>query len=129
QKLNDKKFLFYNQHDDVVLIPIGVIVNGKQYEFPDAEPLGLSKGFVSSWNALIINVLAPYNNIRIGTDVLIVGYPSSIGLLNKPQYDYYKPLLRKGIVAGVYPHQRTFIIDSPVFGGNSGGPVLQKSNG
>jgi hypothetical protein len=33
--------------------------------------------------------------------------------------------LRAGIVAGVNPSTKTLVIDCPVYGGNSGGPVLE----
>lgn len=67
-----------------------------------------------------------YENINLGNDIILVGYPSSIGLSKQPQFDYTRPLLRKGIVAGKYNRLESIIIDCPTFAGNSGGPVFER---
>jgi hypothetical protein len=43
-------------------------------------------------------------------------------------YNYGLPLLRKGIIAGKNPNNRTLILDSPAYQGNSGGPVWLMEN-
>lgn len=63
--------------------------------------------------------------VLISNDVFLYGYPSSLGLRQSPQFDYTKPLLRKGIVANVYKKEGTIILDCPVYYGNSGGAVVQ----
>ena len=65
------------------------------------------------------------SDVLIANDVFVFGYPSSIGMKQIPQIDYNRPLLRKGIVAGISHANRSIIIDAPVYGGNSGGPVIQ----
>lgn len=67
-------------------------------------------------------------DVGIGDDVYVFGYPSSIGIKELPEFDYSKPLLRKGIVSGIYDKTQTIIIDAAVYFGNSGGPVLEKNN-
>ena len=67
-----------------------------------------------------------FADVTIGNDAFVFGYPSSIGLKASPQFDYTRPLLRRGIIAGINPEAKTIIIDAPVFFGNSGGPVLEK---
>ena len=69
--------------------------------------------------------LMSYDQVLVGNEVIIFGYPSSIGIPNSPQFDYEKPLLRKGIVAAKYKKASTIILDCPVYYGNSGGPVMQ----
>lgn len=64
-------------------------------------------------------------DVLISNDIFLYGYPSSLGLKASPQFDYDKPLLRKGIVASVNKKQGTIILDCPVYYGNSGGPVVQ----
>lgn len=64
-------------------------------------------------------------DVLISNDVFVYGYPTSLGLKNSPQFDYHKPLLRKGIVANVYKDLGTIILDCPVYYGNSGGPVVE----
>lgn len=65
------------------------------------------------------------SEVLISNDVFLLGYPSSLGLIESPQFDYYKPLLRKGIVASLDKRRGTIILDCPVYYGNSGGPVIQ----
>lgn len=58
-----------------------------------------------------LSSLAKFDNVLIANDVVIFGYPVSIGLANHPQMDYSRPLLRKGIVAGLNHPQHSIIID------------------
>ena len=58
-------------------------------------------------------------------EVYVLGFPSSIGFQNIPQIDYLRPLIKKGIVAAINEQRKTLILDSSVFHGNSGGPVLE----
>ena len=64
-------------------------------------------------------------NVYISNDIYISGYPTSLGIETSKQFDNTKPLLRKGIVANIYKETKTIILDCPVYGGNSGGPVIQ----
>jgi hypothetical protein len=66
-----------------------------------------------------------FDEILISNQVVIFGYPISLGLKNLPQIDYERPLLRKGIVAGKNEAQGTIILDCPAYAGNSGGLVLE----
>jgi hypothetical protein len=43
-----------------------------------------------------------------------------------PQIDPFKPLLRKGIVAGINDSRGVLILDCPSYHGNSGAPVITK---
>ncbi len=74
-------------------------------------------------------LLGRFAEVNVGEDVYVFGYPSSIGLQASPQFDYSKPLLRKGIVSGVYQKAQTIILDSSVYFGNSGGPVMEGAGG
>lgn len=66
-----------------------------------------------------------FKEVKVGNDVFVLGYPSS---LSGDQIEYNKPLLRKGIIAGVNVSLKTIIIDCPVYFGNSGGLALQVTN-
>jgi hypothetical protein len=66
-----------------------------------------------------------FDQICIGNDMYIIGYPISLGIKESKQIDFSKPLLRKGIVAGLNYDQRTIILDCPAYFGNSGGPVIE----
>lgn len=65
------------------------------------------------------------SEIIIGNDIYLLGYPMSLGLKQERFFDYTKPLLRKGVLAGTYPKENTFIIDCPAYFGNSGGPIIE----
>jgi S1-C subfamily serine protease len=75
------------------------------------------------------DTLTRYDDVLVGNEVFVFGYPTSIGLTlpppQVPQLDPSRPLIRKGIVAGLNPSLRTIILDCPIYLGNSGGPVLQ----
>ncbi len=66
-----------------------------------------------------------YEEVLVSNEVIIFGYPSSIGVPGSPQFDYDRPLIRKGIIASKYKQTNTIILDCPVYYGNSGGPVIQ----
>jgi hypothetical protein len=75
--------------------------------------------------AISVSSVHRFAEVLVGNDVYIFGYPESIGVSGIPQIDYERPLLRKGIVAGLNSKSRAIILDCAVYGGNSGGPVLQ----
>lgn len=72
-----------------------------------------------------INEVTLLKDVLVSNDVVLYGYPSSLGIKETPQFDYTRPLLRKGIVANTYPEKGTIILDCPVYYGNSGGPVVE----
>jgi S1-C subfamily serine protease len=65
------------------------------------------------------------DEVLIGNDVIVFGYPTSLGLQQLPQLDPDRPLLRKGIVAGKNLQRRSLILDCPIYFGDSGGPVFE----
>ncbi len=71
------------------------------------------------------DIVRLFADVIVGNDVMVFGYPSSLGLEQLPQVDIHRPLLRKGIVAGTNPEKRAIIIDCPSYFGNSGGPVVE----
>jgi hypothetical protein len=54
-----------------------------------------------------------------------LGYPVSLSTSEMQQINYDVPLARKGIVAGKNNKNQSIILDCPVYGGNSGGLVLE----
>jgi hypothetical protein len=61
-------------------------------------------------------------DVTLSNDVFLFGYPTSLG--RSDQLDKSTPLLRTGIVAGKTKDGR-FVIDCPVYFGNSGGLVIE----
>jgi hypothetical protein len=69
--------------------------------------------------------LRRFDRIQVGSDVYIFGYPTSIGLKRIPQIDYDRPLVQKGIVAGLNHKKKTIVLNIAAYFGNSGGPVVE----
>lgn len=67
--------------------------------------------------------LRKYKDVLVSNDIFILGYPNSLG--STGQINPERPLLRKGIVAGLNVRNQTIILDCPVYFGNSGGVVIQ----
>ena len=80
-----------------------------------------AKGGVLS---VALDNVKPFDQVLTGNDVIVFGYPISLGLQQLPKLDVHRPLLRKGIVAGTNPEKRSIILDCPSYFGNSGGPVV-----
>lgn len=72
-----------------------------------------------------LDTIKPFEKVLVGNDVIVFGYPTSLGLQELPQLDLHRPLLRKGVVAGSDPRKKSIVLDCPVYFGNSGGPVLE----
>ena len=78
--------------------------------------------FVSRFD---LTEILKFDQARISDDIFMIGYPKSLGLQENIQYDFNRPLLRKGILAGKYRRNKTLIVDCPSFFGNSGGPIIE----
>jgi S1-C subfamily serine protease len=87
------------------------------FEALQAENLGIV--------GVSIENVKTFDQVLIGNDVLVFGYPTSLGLQAQPQLDLHRPLLRKGIVAGQNLQRKSIVLDCPVYQGNSDGPVIQ----
>ena len=116
-----------NDIKDIVLVEIADVK-------PDSDKSGLGK-FIEGVKQLNISkgpfVVAPntllkqFKEVLISNEVFVIGYPSSLGNPGKPQIQFEKPLLRKGIIAGKNEANETIILDCPVYFGNSGGIVIE----
>jgi hypothetical protein len=71
--------------------------------------------------------LLMFDDVCESNEVLVFGYPTSLGIPTQPQFDITRPLLRGGIVAGLDRAARTIVLDCAVYPGNSGGPVVEIS--
>jgi hypothetical protein len=95
---------------------------GLMFPVPGATPKEIAKGGALSVDS---DNVKPFERVLAGNDVIVFGYPTSLGLQQLPQIDVHRPLLRKGIVAGTNPQNRSIILDCPSYFGNSGGPVVE----
>jgi hypothetical protein len=69
--------------------------------------------------------LKRFADVLISNESFILGYPNSLSSTQQPQIEPKKPLLRKGIVAGLNNSNQTIILDCPVYFGNSGGLAME----
>jgi hypothetical protein len=129
KKLMSDGQVFKHSTADVAAITLGTITKNShddkytQHLIDGVTELQTSKTPIVA--VIAKNTTLLLRDVLISNDVFLYGYPSSLGLKKSPQFDYAKPLLRKGIVASVNKNQGTIILDCPVYYGNSGGPVIQ----
>jgi hypothetical protein len=107
---------------DVLAIRIGNLSDGTLQTIEGVEFKAFAK---TDLLAVDLKGVKPFDQVLVGNQVFVFGYPVSIGAQQSPQFDYEKPLLRKGIIAGKNDKVGTLILDLPVYKGNSGGPVLE----
>lgn len=106
--------------------PVNLSLNStSSTSFFGAQPLSDPADPISAWDATIVS--ETFTNIPDGGEIYILGYP--VELLNNNsnmpvEIDYSVPLIRKGIISQRNQQTGKLIIDSGVYGGNSGGPVL-----
>lgn len=126
KKLFDAGLIKYSTEYDVALMKIASTSNSGVVKLYDTAEFKQVKG--SGENSITlteINDLGLYKDVNVSDDAFVIGYPKVLGLKEYPQYDYNKPLLRKGVIAGKYLKKQTIIVDCPSYGGNSGGPVIE----
>lgn len=111
---------------DVAVVRLfSIITMGTEEKFADLP--GVKTELVSKAGLLCVGFesVKRLNQVLVGNDVIVFGYPTSLGLKNVPQIDSQRPLLRKGLVAGVDMRRRSIVLDCPSYPGNSGGPVVE----
>jgi hypothetical protein len=108
---------------DVVVVKIVTIQEQGSVQLL-AGVTALAKAASGALGVLITN-LEPLSEVLVANEVYVFGYPRSLGLAELPQLDPDRPLLRKGIIAGINPAQQSIVIDCAAYPGNSGGPVLE----
>jgi len=117
--------------EDVVVVRIAKITEGTPPEGVKGRVIAALPGvaFQQSTASGLLGVsldsVKKYDDVLVANDVIVFGYPTSLGLQQIPQLDRLRPLLRRGIVAGLNPATKSLIIDCPAYPGNSGGPVLE----
>lgn len=123
-------FLKYDIEKDVAIVQYGYLSNNVITTLPQAHCKDLKIDIHSNSKLTLADnqLLGTFSNLSLGSDVYFIGYPKSLGIKTMPQYNFNVPLLRKGIIAGINKEKKTFIIDAPGYGGNSGGPVFQVTN-
>ncbi len=111
---------------DVVVVKIAKVDSAVDKQLVSSLP---GVVFTESAPAGIISValdaVKEFKDVLVGNEVVLFGYPSSLGITNIPQIEYSRPLLRRGMVAGLNRQNKSIILDCPVYPGNSGGPAIE----
>ena len=123
--IQSKNLLFIGERD-IAIIRFGRLNENRINFFDFAK---FSSGSAITLTVVAKSQFAMFKDIKVTTPVIIVGYPKSLGLKDIPQYDFDMPLLRTGIIAGKNFKNKTIVLDSPVYPGNSGGPVMESEVG
>ena len=117
ENLHQEKSLQYDDVNDIAIVQMtqdgSHLVNGVK-KLTDSEIV-----------IVPLEHIKLYDEVLVGNDVYISGFPASLGLKKQKQIDYNRPLLRKGIIAGKNDSKKTITIDCASYGGNSGGPVIE----
>lgn len=109
--------IFPSAVDDIAIVLL-------ENEAAPADYLTIIQEGILDVLSIDINNVENINDVEIASEVLLVGFPTSLIFQETKYFDISRPLLRKGIIAGFNQADNTFIIDCPSYYGNSGGPVL-----
>jgi len=115
---------------DIVAVKVGFVsqigsVKSLQFVEGAVQKAESTEEFEGTLLGASSEVIKKYDDVSIGNEVFIFGYPVSLGIENYAQIDYRKPLLRRGAIAGKNDDKKTIILDCPTVYGNSGGPVFE----
>ena len=125
-----KKYLIkIHSTKDIAVIKIGKIdtVSKRYITYFTTNFQWFKQSEYSSLLTVNISNIGYFKDVKATRDVYVFGYPKTIGLEKKPQYDFEAPLIQKGIISAKDKERHNFILNCSVFGGNSGGPVFQVS--
>lgn len=113
----EEQLILRNQKDDIAIIPLGNIQEG---QYNDYVTINQNTPFT-----IRESQIRHLEDLKIANDVFLMGFPTSLKFEGLDHFHPAIPLLRKGIIAGIYVLDRIFIIDCSVYYGNSGSPVLE----
>lgn len=123
EEMQSAGFVRRHETQDIAAVMVGKPLRGGRIEV--LPGFGVANEAPSGFLSVGTSTLKLYDDVLVANEVFVFGYPTSLGLKAMPQLDLLRPLLRRGIVAGVNPDKRSIILDCPVYPGNSGGPVLE----
>jgi hypothetical protein len=118
---SELRLIYLDIFNDCIVIKLGKSDKGAITYFPSVIR---SSSRSTRLNLIPISESIPYKTVEPTTVVYTVGFPKSLSLSSN--YDYDRPLFRKGIVAGLDYIKNRIIVDCPTYKGNSGGLVFQE---
>jgi len=114
----------HGEHD-VVVVRLGKKGGGSQFNIDLFDGVHKISGSKSRIVSVPLTAVKRIKNVLVGNDVVVYGYPASIGMPYSNQFNFDRPLIRKGLVAGIHDSRSTIVLDCMLFPGNSGGPVIE----
>ncbi|MGA2001404.1 MAG: trypsin-like peptidase domain-containing protein [Terriglobales bacterium] len=113
---------------DVAVVHIGDVVAAAAGGRRSISPTAGVRVITNAPSGIVgasVDLVKKLDKVLISNAVYVFGFPTSIGIQSIPQIEYDRPLIRKGVVAGINEANKTIILDCLIFQGNSGGPVIQ----
>jgi|ERR1039458_1412799 hypothetical protein len=123
---SDSGFVRQHAKRDIVVVRIGTAVTNAHGSEGTKYVSAISLG-PNSHDEFVVwdadHICLNSNDVFEGAEALILGYPVEL-LEEFSEVDFSRPLVRGGRISQKHPITGKFIIDSGVYGGNSGGPLL-----
>lgn len=116
---------FHPTHDiAVILVAFNIDITNSIHHVASK-----TQGFNFDWNKPVMTPFGDdgcslFEDVPVGSDSYVLGYPVSLFNGQQSEIDFNFPLVRKGVISQKNYRTKKFIIDSGVYGGNSGGPVV-----
>jgi Trypsin-like peptidase domain len=112
---------------DVAVVKLGTLKEQQDHSLMTFFAPGVTKVEFADSGLVTAAMVAvrKFDEVLVGNDAILYGYPASLGLPESQQFDPLRPLLRRALIAGKDPQRHSLIIDGPVYRGNSGGPVFE----
>ncbi len=121
----EKGCIQYDSLKDIAVIAIAAFRSNKAPSGkPQYYPFIIKKtvDYVPAWLSERSDL---YKDVEVGGSVNTFGYPMTLGLKQTGQFSYEHPLLRKGDISGKSEKLKTIVIYTPIYTGNTGGPVFE----
>ena len=125
--LLDKGDVKAHKTRDVAVVKLGTLKEEPDHSLMTYFSPGVTKVEFAESGLVSAGMVAvrKFDQVLVGNDAILYGYPVSLGLPDTQQFDPLRPLLRRAFIAGKDAQKRSLIIDGPVYRGNSGGPVFE----
>lgn len=112
--------LRYDIKNDIAVIKFANLKGRAITYLPFVDKLSNSSTYI---NSIEIHNVKKIKELNTMSDVYMIGYPKSLAL--STNFDYNRPLIRKGIISGIDLNKNKIITDCPAYLGNSGGAIFE----
>lgn len=112
--------LKYDIINDVAVIKFAVTNNRAINYLPFVSKITSASTYLNRFEIHQVKRIA---DLETMADIYTIGYPKSLSL--NTNFDYNRPLIRHGILAGIDIMKNRIIADCPTYQGNSGGMVFE----